>query len=60
MISLKSAPGHFEIEGFAMYRGMESHEGLPVSTFDKFEYGFLCHYHHKSNSWQHILFGKRL
>ena len=42
--------GHFEIEGFAMYRGMESHEGLPVSTFDKFDMVFSGHYHHKSSS----------
>lgn len=42
--------GHFEIEGFAMYRGMESHEGLPINTFDKFDLVFSGHYHHKSSS----------
>lgn len=42
--------GHFEIEGFAMYRGMESHEGLPANTFDKFDLVFSGHYHHKSSS----------
>ena len=42
--------GHFEIEGFAMYRGMESHEGLPANTFNKFDLVFSGHYHHKSSN----------
>ena len=41
--------GHFEINGFAMYRGMESHEGLSKETFDKFDMVFSGHYHHKSD-----------
>ena len=41
--------GHFEIAGFAMYRGMESHEGLSKETFDKFDLVFSGHYHHKSD-----------
>ena len=41
--------GHFEIAGFAMYRGMESHEGLPKDLFDKFDMVFSGHYHHKSD-----------
>jgi DNA repair exonuclease SbcCD nuclease subunit len=41
--------GHFEISGFAMYRGMESHEGLSKETFDKFDMVFSGHYHHKSD-----------
>lgn len=41
--------GHFEIAGFAMYRGMESHEGLAKETFDKFDMVFSGHYHHKSD-----------
>jgi DNA repair exonuclease SbcCD nuclease subunit len=41
--------GHFEIAGFAMYRGMESHEGLSKETFDKFDMVFSGHYHHKSD-----------
>jgi DNA repair exonuclease SbcCD nuclease subunit len=41
--------GHFEINGFAMYRGMESHEGLAKETFDKFDMVFSGHYHHKSD-----------
>ena len=41
--------GHFEINGFAMYRGMESHDGLAKETFDKFDMVFSGHYHHKSD-----------
>jgi len=41
--------GHFEIQGFAMYRGMESHEGLDKSLFNKFDMTFSGHYHHKSS-----------
>jgi DNA repair exonuclease SbcCD nuclease subunit len=42
--------GHFEIEGFAMYRGMKSEEGLHRDIFKRFDYTFSGHYHHKSNS----------
>jgi len=41
--------GHFEIAGFAMYRGMESHEGLEPSLFKKFDKTFSGHYHHRSS-----------
>ena len=41
--------GHFEIAGFAMYRGMESHDGLSKETFDKFDLVFSGHYHHRSS-----------
>ena len=41
--------GHFEIAGFAMYRGMESHEGLDKALFDKFDMVFSGHYHHRSD-----------
>lgn len=40
--------GHFEISGFAMYRGMESHEGLSINMFEKYERVFSGHYHTKS------------
>jgi len=40
--------GHFEIAGFAMYKGMESHEGLSKDMFKKFESVFSGHYHHRS------------
>lgn len=41
--------GHFEISGFAMYRGMESHEGMDKTIFDKFDMVFSGHYHHRSD-----------
>jgi DNA repair exonuclease SbcCD nuclease subunit len=41
--------GHFEIAGFAMYRGMESHDGLSKEVFNKFDMVFSGHYHHKSD-----------
>lgn len=40
--------GHFEIQGFEMYRGQECHEGLSTSTFEKFDTVFSGHYHHRS------------
>lgn len=40
--------GHFEIAGFAMYRGMESHEGLGKDIFNKFDLVFSGHYHHRN------------
>lgn len=47
--------GHFEIAGFAMYRGMESHEGLDKTLFDKFDLVFSGHYHHRSDD-KHIYY----
>ena len=41
--------GHLEISGFAMYRGVESHEGLSKESFNKFDMVFSGHYHHRSN-----------
>lgn len=41
--------GHFEIAGFAMYRGMESHEGLSKEIFNRFDMVFSGHYHHRSD-----------
>lgn len=41
--------GHFEIAGFAMYRGSEAHsDGLSPSMFDAYELTFSGHYHHRS------------
>lgn len=41
--------GHFEIKGFAMYRGMESHEGFDSSMFKRFDLVMSGHYHHRSS-----------
>ena len=41
--------GHFEIEGFQMYRGAPSQEGLEPKLFNKFDTVFSGHYHHKSS-----------
>jgi DNA repair exonuclease SbcCD nuclease subunit len=40
--------GHFEIASFAMYKGVESHDGLPIDMFAKYERVFSGHYHTKS------------
>jgi len=40
--------GHFEISGFAMYKGIVGHGGMDSSLFDRFEYVFSGHYHHRS------------
>ena len=40
--------GHFEITGFQMYKGMESHEGLSTSMFEKYELVCSGHYHTRS------------
>jgi len=42
--------GHFEIAGFAMYRGMPSQEGLSRELFRKFDFTFSGHYHHRSSA----------
>lgn len=47
--------GHFEIAGFSMYRGMESHEGFSKDIFKKFDLVFSGHYHHRSND-SHIYY----
>lgn len=42
--------GHFEIQGFQMYRGSPSHDGLNPKMFGKFDMVFSGHYHHKSSN----------
>lgn len=42
--------GHFEIAGFAMYRGHPTMEGLDRGNFRKFDWTFSGHYHHKSSN----------
>lgn len=41
--------GHFEIQNFSMYRGVESKDGLDPKMFSRYEYVFSGHYHHKSH-----------
>ncbi len=40
--------GHFEIDGFSMYQGIEAKEGISPSIFKDFHYVFSGHYHHRS------------
>jgi DNA repair exonuclease SbcCD nuclease subunit len=42
--------GHFEIQGFAMHRGMPSLEGLGRDIFRRFDFTFSGHYHHRSSA----------
>lgn len=42
--------GHFEIQGFSMYRGHPCQEGLSRDLFRRYEFTFSGHYHHKSNN----------
>jgi DNA repair exonuclease SbcCD nuclease subunit len=42
--------GHFEIEGFQMFRGVKSDEGFSPDIFNKFDLVFSGHYHHKSSA----------
>jgi DNA repair exonuclease SbcCD nuclease subunit len=41
--------GHFEIAGFTMHRGMQSHDGLSKELFNRFDMVFSGHYHHRSD-----------
>lgn len=49
--------GHFEISGFQMYKGLESHEGFDTKTFQRFDTVFSGHYHHASSSGNIRYFG---
>ena len=42
--------GHLEVAGFEMHLGQKSFDGLPHSVFDKFDYAFSGHFHHKSDN----------
>lgn len=41
--------GHFEIEGFAMYKGVEAQHGLSRELFKKYTKVFSGHYHTRSD-----------
>jgi DNA repair exonuclease SbcCD nuclease subunit len=40
--------GHLEVDGFSMYRGIQSHGGLSKELLSKYELVCSGHYHHKS------------
>ncbi len=42
--------GHLEVQGFEMHAGAVNHEGLSPKVFEKFEYAFSGHFHHKSDN----------
>lgn len=41
--------GHLELSNFAMHKGIVSEEGMSPELFEKFEFAFTGHYHHRSN-----------
>lgn len=41
--------GHFEISGFAMYRGVTSEDGLKINLFERYERVISGHYHTRSS-----------
>lgn len=41
--------GHFEIEGFAMYKGVESQHGMKREFFKRYKKVFSGHYHTRSD-----------
>lgn len=40
--------GHFEIAGFQMYKGIDSHDGISPEIFKKYNLVLSGHYHHRS------------
>lgn len=40
--------GHLELNGFQMYKGVDSHDGMDPKLFERFEHVFSGHYHHRS------------
>ena len=42
--------GHLEVQGFEMHLGAVNYEGLSPKVFEKFEYAFSGHFHHKSDN----------
>lgn len=46
--SARVLAGHFEIKGFAMYKGQPSLSGVPMEMFEDFTKIFSGHFHHRS------------
>lgn len=40
--------GHFELAGFEMFKGQQSHDGQEIHNLNKFKKVYSGHYHHKS------------
>lgn len=40
--------GHFELAGFAMYKGMESHGGMSPTLLNQYDHVFSGHFHTRS------------
>lgn len=49
--------GHFEISGFQMYKGIESHEGISSETFKTYDLVVSGHYHHRSSNGNIVYVG---
>lgn len=49
--------GHFEISGFQMYKGIESHEGISSETFKRYDLVLSGHYHHRSSNGNIVYVG---
>lgn len=41
--------GHLELRNFAMHKGILCDDGMESEVFNKFEFVFTGHYHHRSN-----------
>jgi DNA repair exonuclease SbcCD nuclease subunit len=56
----KICMGHFEIKGFSMHRGTESHHGFDPGVFGNFELVLSGHYHTRSRSGNIVYVGAAL